>query len=120
MSKKKEIVYEIAMGRVPGGWEKDPTRIGWKKGKQFVGALEVEKEIGNHTCAICGDGPDPDIRYLRIGCFYDLNEVSDKFEKIDNLYVLPFCKACRGHFMFEVLGKWVNSNPSQIQEVQND
>ena len=109
----EEIIRKIALKQIPRGWKFDNNKLGWStpSGKKFIGALEIEEWLGDHTCAICGDGPDLDIRWLRIACFYDLSEISDKFRLSEDkkLYLLPFCKPCRGHFMSEILGKWINS-----------
>jgi hypothetical protein len=108
---KQRIAYEIAMGRVPDGWIYSSSAYIWRKGRSRITDLEIYKIVKDHTCAICGEGPDPDIRYLRIGCLYDLKEVSEKFEYMHKreYYLLPFCKPCRGHFVFEVLKPWVES-----------
>ena len=77
--REKEVCYQIAMGRgFPDNWEYSINKLGYQTpgGRYFVGDIDIKKEIDNHTCSICGDGPDPDIRWLRIGCFYELTEVS--------------------------------------------
>lgn len=86
--------------RKPRYWKQAGNYFGWRRGKLVVGDNEVLKDLQSHTCAVCGSGYDPDIRWLRIGCFYDLTEVSNKFEENkEGFFVLPFCKACRGTFM---------------------
>ena len=113
--KKTEVIEEIAQNKIPKGWQKDLTKFGWKKGRQFIGEMEVYLCLKDHTCAVCGgDGFDPDIRWLRIGCFYELKEVSEKFKKHEEsgLYLLPICKACRAYFMFEVLKPFIENKGS--------
>lgn len=61
------------------------------------------------TCALCAAPDGPDLRTLRIGCLYDLSEVSDLFqpvlaqidrvEKQQTLWTMKICKDCRGDFM---------------------
>lgn len=98
--------------RKPRYWKQDATRLGWKRSKLFISNEEILQDLEDHTCAVCQDGYEPDIRWLRISCFYDLSEVSAKlqYDEESKLYFLPFCKPCRGNFMFEVLGKWLESN----------
>ena len=117
---EKEALRRIVFdNEPPRGWVKSIDRAGWQtpKGRYFVSDKNIHQETIDNTCAICGDGPDPDIRWLRIACFYELHEISNKFQ-VDiikdkdgynhRFYILPFCKSCRGHFMSEVLGKWLN------------
>lgn len=73
--------------------------------------------MSDTACALCKT-EDPagggDLRTLRIGCTYNLNEVSDLFVKQaaiivhpvaegsvppQNLYCMRICKDCRGDFM---------------------
>ena len=121
--KRQIISNKVFHNKLPKGWKYDFNRhaISSAGGRDSISDMEIQEYIGDHTCAICGDGPDADIRYLRIGCFYELKEVSEKFRKLEdtNLYYLPFCKSCRGHFMFEILGKWVKSQGHKEHENWN-
>lgn len=123
MSNKKEIIEKLAQKIIPKGWDRDLIRLGWKNKGQFIADIDVYEELKNHTCAVCGgDGYDPDIRWLRIGCFYELKEVSEKFEyhKESKLYLLPICKSCRAYFMFEVLKKFIDNKGSLQDEHYKD
>ena len=73
--------------------------------------------IRENECQICGV-ITPDIRHLTIDCFYELGEVSPKFERIKSysedggwkwVYNLQICKGCRSVFMFDYLGDFIKN-----------
>lgn len=83
------------------------------------------------TCALCAttEYESGDLRTLRIGCFYDLTEVSDKFtpvaatiEGVDrpqNLYSMRICKDCRGDFM-GLLRQFIDTQMSTVVDREVD
>ena len=107
----KPIEYHAQNGKPKRGYIYNHARLGFSTmtGKNFYGDRELLEEIYNHTCQVCGHSYDPDIRWLRLACFYDLSEVSDKlkYDEKQRLYLMPFCKDCRGEFM-GILGDWLN------------
>lgn len=66
------------------------------------------------NCQRCGAGPDPDLRYLRLACFYDLSELGIPFEKQERTFVLGICKPCRADWM-DSLKAWFSSPPTSNQ-----
>lgn len=99
----------------PYKWRKDVAMRGWVSphGKKFIAERDVWRETTIHTCAICGDGPDRDIRHLAIDCFYDLSEVSSSFVLQDDkklaCYSMPICKGCRANFLFTHLVRFIDT-----------
>lgn len=98
-------------GRPPAGWHKAVNFLGWEspKGRRRYGRIDLLNEIQKHTCTRCGIYTK-DIRWLRIGFFYDLTEVSKKLQlqKDTGLYVAPYCKDCRADFLGDVLRPWMD------------
>ncbi len=68
--------------------------------------------MNENTCQVCGEEVD-DIRHISIDCFYNLSEVSDRWQVVDipgkegqfgkRVYTLLVCKGCRAVFMFDFL-----------------
>jgi len=110
MSNKRRAKIKIAMGDEPQGWQRSHAKMAWENGDELIKDEEINEWKENHTCDICGDGPDRDIRSLKVDCFYNLKEVSNKFRDEGDYYMLKFCKPCRGHFMFSVLSEWIDSD----------
>ena len=59
------------------------------------------------TCQRCGEGPDPDLRPLRMSCLYEMDELGMPFkhEKAPEgyqTYKLLVCKNCRAEWMAAV------------------
>jgi hypothetical protein len=79
---------------------------------------EQQKEI----CSRCKEETYGDIRYLRISCCYNLEELQIKdlkFDKEHQKYVLPICKDCRHDFMFNCLHSWFYQHPGNNSYQQN-
>lgn len=112
MSKRAQaaLEYHAYHGTPKKGYIPNINRMGFStpKGKNFYGDADLLQEISDHTCTRCNSGYDPDIRWLRIGFFYELNELSTKLRRTDSgLYIAPYCKACRGDFLSGVLRPWM-------------
>lgn len=67
------------------------------------------------NCRICG-GLFPDLRTLKIDYFYQMNEVSPKFElekkndPVGALYTIPdTCKECRGDLL-DFIARWASGD----------
>lgn len=75
-------------------------------------------------CQVCGETLHGDGRHLVLDYFYDLREVSSKFETFTlgykKSYVLKTCKNCRGDFLAVLkqfcLGKFVDSKRTPNEE----
>ena len=113
---KDEAIEIIARGENTDGWVRDEDGLIWRNGEETITDLEVAECIREHTCAVCGYGYDPDIRTLRIGCFYELAEVSDKFIREGDYYYIKVCKGCRAVFMFEYLAAFIKSEGVKNRE----
>lgn len=80
----------------------------------------------NETCQRC-QCPGPDLRYLRMSCFYDMSETGIPFEKVENEgtantkprteYVLRVCKRCRADWL-DAQTNWFTDKPSSEPELQ--
>lgn len=72
-------------------------------------------------CSRCKQKTFGDIRYLKISCFYNMEELDIKelkFDKEHQEYVLAICKDCRHDFMFNALQSWFYKPRDKIT-VQN-
>ena len=71
--------------------------------------------MSHEKCQICGvDGPD--LRTLKLSYFYQLDEISDKFQlDADGNFQITTCKQCRGDFL-HLTGKWTSGELAALRE----
>ena len=106
----RKLIFEK---RPPRGWVQDMALRRWTspKGRFCVTAKEVYLATVFFTCAVCGDGPDEDIRHISIDCFYAVEEVSPKFVRDEKtgIYRIQVCKGCRARFLFHHLADFIDT-----------
>lgn len=102
----KSLVWEHTL---PDGWERD---IAMRAYRNPEGAIITDREVRQarfpYTCAVCGHGPDLDIRHITIECFYAVDEVSPKFVDDGKGYTIRVCKGCRARFLFHHLATFID------------
>lgn len=70
-------------------------------------------------CQVCG-AETPDIRHIKIECFYELGEVSDKLKKVEDGYIIQVCKGCRAVFLFGYLKDFIENGGKKRKEAGID
>jgi len=108
--KQKTLDSLVFKNKPPRRWQRNIAMRCWQsaKGQKYVTDKERMIHENRYTCAICGFGPDKDIRHLTIDCFYAVDEVSPKFIETERGYSLRFCKGCRSIFLFSYLAAFVD------------
>jgi len=61
----------------------------------------------SEKCTKCKEETNGDIRYLRMKCLYDMNELNIPFEEDQGLFIIGVCKRCRGDWM-QAIENWFN------------
>ena len=92
---------------------RDAAFLAWTspKGRIFVTDKQVMEEERFYTCAVCGYGPDADIRHISIECVYAVDEVSPNFvlDEKTNAYRIQVCKGCRSRFLFHHVSDFIDT-----------
>ena len=85
-------------------------RCEWER--EAEGKLLEEQIRIDQTCQRCGEGPDQDLRTLRMACLYNMEELGLPFRREDNhVYTLRVCKTCRGLWMSAIKNwfEWIDT-----------
>lgn len=109
MNKQDMMRAIVFHGALPEGWKRHEGMRMYRnsRGEQLTDKEVYEYRRG-YVCAVCGHGPDSDMRHLTIECFYAVDEVSSKFTKEDHGYSLRLCKGCRARFLFHHLARFID------------